>query len=162
MIARFLLSATLAVALLHSAWAATLAPNDNTQALELGSQLLQLDRDVLNSAKVSTSRSYECLTNIKAELDETYGNLTAITDLVGLSVDMQAATDERAVNKLMVDRLRLARRLLTNSRASVNVTAGFCGDDGNVIEKTRQALGIFSRLDGVYAMLQSRLGAAQR
>jgi hypothetical protein len=161
MIARFLVSATLAVALqtqLHPACAATLTSNDYAQAGAFQDQLLQLTGDVINAARATSSSSYECLTNIYTDLTIVSDYLGEVIDLIDLSVSMQTPADERTVNMTLAVNLRHARQQVANSRGAVNLSAGQCGRDSNVTEKARQALGIFSRLDGVYGMLQSKLG----
>jgi hypothetical protein len=164
MIARFL-SAVLAIALqsqVHPTCAATLSPNDYEQAKALAHPLSQLGEDVLNSARATNPNSAECLLNIETAVAGVEDNLKEVIDLIGLSISMQSAADERTVNMMVALQLKLARDLLANFRGRVNLNAGHCGRDGNVTEKARQALGLFSRLDGVYGTLQSKLVATQR
>ena len=166
MIIRFLLSATLAVALqgqLHSARAAVFTLNDHVQAHALEMQMLDFMANVTDALKTAKSSAYECLNDMSYLLEPVSGTFHETTDLIGLSAKMLTPGDERTINSLLAAYVvEVAPHQIANSRSSLYFTARRCGQDNIVNAKVRQALDIFSRLEGFYGTLQSKLGTTQR
>jgi hypothetical protein len=132
------------------------------QANALQNQLLQFMLGMTDALKAANSPSYECLGDVSNALTNAIDGFQEVVDLVGLSAKMQTPDDEVWVNKVLAVHLEASPRQIAHSRDALSFAAGKCRQDNIVNAKVRQALDIFSRLDGFCTTLQGKLGAMQR
>jgi hypothetical protein len=85
--------------------------------------------------------------------------LLEISDLMTISIKMQLAADEAAVNQTLATQVEKSREQAESSQQRVNTAAGYCSDDSLASEQAQEAAQMLSAFDGVMRSLENKLGA---
>jgi hypothetical protein len=123
--------------------------------------LLQVMQGLLDSARATSGRTYECLMNIQEALQSPDAVVAELIDLIDISVQMRESSDEAILNnKISIEHAYLLKAL-GNTRSAVNLSEGYCHSDSVIAEKAENALRLLNQIEAASNALQRKLTSKQ-